>query len=76
MTKFVSINGHTVRKNSRDGTANPPIRIARTRSDSNPTYASEVEILGSARLLYDPSKAILRCGARLVLVCDDVKVIR
>ena len=76
MTKFVSINGHTVRSNARNGTCTPPIRIARSKSDANPTYASEVEILGSARLTYDPVRAILRCGARLVLVCDDVRVIR
>jgi hypothetical protein len=76
MTKFVSINGQTIRQNSRHGTAVPPIRIARTRSDPNPIYASEVEISGRTRLIYDPTKAMLRCGARLVLVCDDVKVIR
>jgi hypothetical protein len=76
MPKYVSINGHTVRSNARNGICTPPIRIARTRTDSNPIYASEVEILGGARLLHDPEKAIMRCGARLVLVCDDVKVIR
>jgi len=76
MTKFISINSHAIKSNSRYGLAEPPIRIARTRSDPNPIYASEVEISGSARLIYDPTKAMLRCGARLVLVCDDVKVIR
>lgn len=64
MTKFASINGNVIRSNARHGTRTPPIRIARTRSDSNPTYASEVEILGRARLSYDPDRAILRCGAR------------
>lgn len=76
MTKFISINGQTIRRNAKHGLRDAPIRIARTRSDPNPTYANEVEILGSARLVYDPAKAIMRCGARLVLVCDDVKVIR
>lgn len=74
--RYVSINGHTIRSNSRHGTYTPPIRIARTRTDPNPVYCSEVEISGRARLIYDPTKAMLRCGARLVLVCDDVKVIR
>ena len=54
----------------------PPIRIARSRTDPTPIYAKEVEILGSARLVYDPTKAMLRCGARLVLICDDVRVIQ
>lgn len=76
MTKFVSINGQTIRNNARHGTSEPPIRIARTRSDSKPIYAKEVEITGRARLIYDEDKAIMRCGARLVLVCDDVKVVR
>ena len=35
VTKFVSINGHTVRANARHGTCTPPIRIARSRTDSN-----------------------------------------
>jgi hypothetical protein len=75
--KYVSINGHTIRHNAVAGTADAPIRIARTRSDAKPTYASEIEIIGGpARLIYDPGKRIMRCGARLVLVCDDVRVIR
>jgi len=72
---FISINGQTVRSNAKNGTKKPPIRIAKTRSDSNPQYANEVELVGNARLVYDPEKAIMRCGARMVLVADDVKII-
>jgi hypothetical protein len=72
---FVSINGHTIRSNAKHGTTEPPIRIARTKSDTEPRYAREIEIVGPARLVYDPTKAMLRCGARLVLECADVKVI-
>jgi hypothetical protein len=61
MPKYVSINGNVIR--SMLGMA--PALHTRSRTGSNPTYASELEILGSARLLYDPEKAILRCGARL-----------
>ncbi len=74
--KYISINGHTIRKNAVAGTTEPPIRIARTKSDAKPTYASEVEIVGPARLVYDPCKARIRCGARLVLECADVRVVR
>jgi hypothetical protein len=69
--KFVSINGNTIRARGDN-----PIRIARSRNDQKPVYANEIEIVGKARLVYDPTKAIMRCGARLVLVCDDVKVTR
>jgi hypothetical protein len=67
--KFVSINGQTVRKRGDN-----PIRIARTPSDQKPEYANEVDILDvwgnvAARLVYDPGKKIMRCGARLVLEC-------
>jgi hypothetical protein len=68
---FVSINGHTIRKRG-----DKPIRIAKTPSDAKPVYANEIEIVGPARLVYDPDKQLLRCGARLVLECTDVKVIR
>lgn len=74
--KYVSINGHTIRSNARTGAAVPPIRIAKSRSDAKPTYANEVEILGPATLVYDPGKALMRCGARMVLQCRDVKVLR
>lgn len=74
--KYVTINGHTIRANAIRGTAEPPIRIARTKSDTKPVYASEIELVGAARLMYDPCKALVRCGARLVLQCDDVIIIR
>lgn len=74
--KYVSINAHTIRHNAVAGSEDAPIRIARTKSDQKPTYASEIEIVGPARLIYDPKKAIMRCGARMVLECADVKVVR
>lgn len=74
--RYVSINGHTIRANAVRKTNNPPIRIARSRSDKNPVYASEIEIVGPARLVYRPNEPILKCGARLVLECKDVVVVK
>jgi len=74
--KYVSINGQTIRKNAVTGSTDAPIRIARTPSDAKPVYASEIDIVGPARLRYNPCGKLLRCGARLVLECADVKVIR
>jgi hypothetical protein len=74
--KYISINGQTIRRNAVHGTDDAPIRIARSKSDAKPVYASEIEIIGPARLTYDARKKQLRCGARMVLECDDVKVVR
>ena len=75
---FVSINGHTIKRNSRTGSKDAPIRIARSQSDKRPVYASEIDIVGPSQLLYSPGDPIMRCGARLVLVAayDDVRVIK
>lgn len=70
MKTYVSINAHTIRKNAVTGSKEPPIRIARSKSDKKPTYAHEIEFFDRARLLYDPEKKILVCGARLVLEID------
>lgn len=75
---FVSINGQRIRGNAIRGTDDPPIRIARSKSDKAPTYAREVKINGPSTLIYSPSKKILACGARLVLqtTMDAIEVIR
>lgn len=65
--EFVSINAHTIRKNAKHGTNEPPIRIAKSKSDKKPRYAHQIKINGPSELIYDPTGAILSCGARLVL---------
>jgi hypothetical protein len=76
MAMYVSINGHTIRANAVHGTDNPPIRVARGKHDRKPVYASEIEISGPCRLVYSPDKPVLKCGARLVLEADDVRIVR
>jgi hypothetical protein len=74
---YLSINGKVIRGNAMRGTDDPPIRIARSHSDKAPRYAREVVISGPSRLVYNPAKAIMRCGARLVLEVDgDVEIVR
>jgi hypothetical protein len=75
MTTFISINGHTIRSNAKNGTSAPPIRIANCKSDRAPEYCSELAILDRygarvATLEYSPHKPILHCGARLVLKAE------
>ena len=75
MPTYVSINGHVIRSNAKHGTNEPPIRVAKGRS-GRPQYAREIEIVGSSRLLYSADKPILKCGARLVIEADAVRVLR
>lgn len=48
----------------------PPIRVQRGKSGEK-WYAFEVAIDGPSWMMYDPEKALLPCGARLVLVTDS-----
>jgi hypothetical protein len=73
---YISINGNTIRRNSKNHTNEPPIRIACKPNDSKPQYAHEIEILGSSRLIYDPENRIMKCGARLVLEAEDIKIVK
>ncbi len=68
---FISINSHIIRGNASKGRNDPPIRIAKSKHDKSPVYAHEVFIDGPSRLLYDPNKKILNCGARLVLETES-----
>lgn len=70
MTTYISINACTIRKNATKGTNEPPIRIAKSRTDSKPKYAHNVTIHGPSILLYNPDSRILKSGARLVLVTE------
>lgn len=77
MTTYISINGQTIRSNAITGKDDPPIRIARVKSDPSPRYAREIAIDGPSHLVYSPGKPIIRCGARLVLVTDaPVRIVR
>jgi hypothetical protein len=74
---FISINSQAIRRNIKSKKKEPVIRIARSRSDSKPIYASKINISGPSELIYSPTESIMRCGARMVLVAnyDDVKIV-
>ena len=71
---YISINGHTIRSNSKNGTKIPPIRIAKKKNDSKPIYASRIKITEPCELIYDSEQHILKCGARLVIEAPDGSV--
>jgi hypothetical protein len=68
--KYISINGNVIRKRG-----DKPIRVAHSPNDQKPVYANEVDIIGPAKLVYDPLNRIMRCGARCVIICKDAKVL-
>lgn len=76
--EYVSINRNVIASNAKNKTKNPPIRIAKSKSDKKPRYAYEITISGPSRLIYQPDEPVLSCGARLVLETEtgNVKIIR
>ena len=75
-TKKIHVNTHRIRGNIKKspGDREPPITV---REGRKRTYANEIVIHGSARMIYDPDKSLLDCGARLILETEaEVEVIR
>jgi hypothetical protein len=61
MLKRIHVNQHTIRRNRKQGTADPPITVKTYRDN---TTCHVVEILGPSRVVYSPDKP-LSCGARV-----------
>ena len=69
MTTYISINKHTIAKNARHGTNDPPIGVRRTKS-GKASYYKKVVVNGPCELVYESNKPLLKCGERLVLVTE------
>lgn len=61
MLKRIHVNQHTIRRNRKQGTADPPITVKTYKEN---TTCFTVEILGPSRVVYSPDKP-LACGARV-----------
>jgi len=73
---YIHVNQHNIRKNKRQGTADPVITI---KQGTKNTYCNEVKILGESRLVYsgEDERPLLPCGARVVVVTEGpVEVLR
>jgi hypothetical protein len=68
----VYINRHVVAANQKSGARNPPITILRRKAQRE--YAREVELIGTARVVYSPDKP-LSCGARVWIECEEALAI-
>lgn len=76
MTTYLSVNRHTINRNTREGRNDPPIRISRGKY-GRPLYGRKVVIDGPSMLLYQSTRPILKCGARLVIATEaPVTVLR
>jgi len=65
----VSVNGHKIRQNKRDGRRR---RIFRIQRGSKITYANHVNIPAGAALIYSPERP-LSCGARAWVEWTDAR---
>ena len=78
MKTRIHVNQHNIRSNKTKGTNEPVITVKQGRTN---TYCNEVEILGPSKIMYSgpgcETKAILSCGARVVIETEsEVKIIK
>lgn len=69
----MSVNRHVIARNTVTGSADPVISW-RVGKSGKPRYAWGIKIDGPSEVVYDPRRPILKCGARLVIVCDPADV--
>lgn len=76
MKKYIHVNQHHIRSNKTKSTCLPVITI---KCGKENIYCNEVEILGPSKIIYSgegDSKAILSCGARVVIETEsEIKII-
>jgi hypothetical protein len=71
---YISVNRQIIARNARHGTKEPAISV-RIGKSGKPRYVRSLKINGPSKLLYDPSKPILKCGARLVIITEAEHVL-
>ena len=71
MKKKIHINQHKIRANKKNNTNDPVITVKTSKSN---IYASEVDILGKSKLVYQPNKP-LPCGARVWIETEEKVVL-
>lgn len=61
MKTIIHVNQHVIKANAKSNEANPVLTVKTYKTN---TYANEVEILGSSKIIYSPDKP-LSCGAKV-----------
>ena len=67
---YVHINRNTIDSNRKHNRNDPPIRIQHGRYGA-PIYSDNVVLPVRSRVRYSHNGAILPCGARLVIECEE-----
>jgi hypothetical protein len=70
MTWFVNVNRNIINSNTKNGTDIPPISI-RKGKHGVAKYCSGVVLPAASRIRYSPDSALLGCGARVIIECDE-----
>jgi len=71
MKTIIHVNQHVVRENGKTGDRRPVLTVKTYKSN---TYAHEVEIKGSSKVVYSPDKP-LSCGAKVWIETEGEVVV-
>lgn len=74
MTWYVHINRGVIDSNRKHTKNDPPISFRKGKYGKS-FYAHEIELPESTKVIYNPHDPILKCGARLVIVCETEPVV-
>lgn len=73
MKTLIHVNQHVVKRNRKDNTNEPVLTVKTYKSN---TYAHEVNIKGTSKVVYSPGKP-LSCGAHVWIETEaEVEVIK
>ena len=72
---FVVVNRQVVIANAKHHKADPVLRIS-FGPNGAPVYATEVKFPRGGSIRYSPDKPLTKCGARLALVTDVLRIVR
>lgn len=74
MKTIIHVNQHNIKANSKSGNSDLPVLTIKTYKSN--TYAHEVEIAGTSKIVYSPDKP-LSCGAKVWIETQaEVKIVR
>ncbi len=66
---YIHVNQHVIRANKKNDATDPVITV---KQGTKNTYCSRVKILGPSEVIYGGNdKALLSCGARVVITTDS-----
>lgn len=65
---YINVNKHRIASNAKNNENVPPLRVSEGKSGKGDYYHG-VSIPDGSVILYDPTRPILKCGARVVIEC-------